>query len=474
LEPTIVKNVIRYTLKTIDKSGEIPWGMCGNGKKQPSPFRPSDLQLWLLWLVSEYVLITRDSSFLDEEIPTYPIYGSRAGKDTVLNLINQCVKYFIEVIGKGSHGLSKLSNGDWNDGVVIAYAPSEKHEEIKKVAETVLNSAMCTYVLEQYAIMLRFIGKEDKSNKYLDYVNDVRNSITVQWTGKWFKRAWLCDDIGWVGENEMWLEPQPWAILGGAASSTQKEILINSIDSLIRKPTVLGAMLLSKPLEALKSPPGTGINCGQWISINGTLIMALAREVPSMAWDEWIKNSRAWHAEHYPDIWYATWSGTDYFNTALSKYPGQTGFDEIFLYENSEDTSHEVSLDRLNFGFNWTDFPVFNLHVHAWPLFTLGYLIGLKFTREGLIIEPKLPKYDYQFKSRIFGFKKQSWGYSGWYAPMEEGNWKVILKFSMNEIIKFRSLSVNGKEIKIVRKENSIRFQGKNTINSPLSWEIKY
>ena len=38
----------------------------------PSPFLPSDQELWLLWVLSEYVLATRDKAFLEERIPLYP------------------------------------------------------------------------------------------------------------------------------------------------------------------------------------------------------------------------------------------------------------------------------------------------------------------------------------------------------------------------------------------------------------------
>ena len=60
--------MLRYTLKTVRKSGEIPYAITGNGQILPAPFKPSDQEMWLLWLTSEYVLATRDSAFLDEVI----------------------------------------------------------------------------------------------------------------------------------------------------------------------------------------------------------------------------------------------------------------------------------------------------------------------------------------------------------------------------------------------------------------------
>ena len=54
------------------------------------------------------------------------------------------------------------------------------------------------------------------------------------------------------------------------------------------------------------------------------------------------------HAEAYPEIWYGIWSGPDYYNSVLSRYPGQTMFAE------APSTDHKAQADL---GFNWTDFP---------------------------------------------------------------------------------------------------------------------
>ena len=52
----------------------------------------SDMPLWLLWAASEYVLATRDTRFLEEEIPTGPLRGPQAGKETVRKLLARCLQ----------------------------------------------------------------------------------------------------------------------------------------------------------------------------------------------------------------------------------------------------------------------------------------------------------------------------------------------------------------------------------------------
>jgi len=456
-QPEIVKDIIRYTLKTVDKKGEIPSGITGSGMYF-SFSKPSDLQMWLLWLASEYVLATRDTDFLDEEISTYPIYGRKSKKVLVRDLLALCYEYFTENLGTGRHNLQRISNGDWNDTVVLKNIPEEKHEEIVKDGESVLNSAMATFSLEIYAEMLDFLGNHEMAERILQYADTLREAIQKTWNGKWFKRAWLTEDIGWIGEDQLWLEPQPWAIIGGAADSGQIKILIKYIDELLRKPSKIGAMILSKGLHNVDRPLGEGTNGGIWASINGTLIWAFSLIDGNIAWDEWKKNTLTHHTENYPDLWYGIWSGPDTYNSALSKYPGHTRFD----IEAPSST-----------GFNFTDFPVMNMHPHAWTIYNTTHLIGIKFTIEGIEFSPKLPKNEYEFSSPLVGFKKSKKGYIGWYNPKKEGNWKIKLQLNRNELKSIKALEVNGREEKLVIKKDTIIFDGISKHNQPLRWTIK-
>jgi len=466
----IVKNIIRYTLKSLRKNGEIPYAICGSGEILPAPYKPSDLEMWLLWLTSEYVLATRDVEFLDDELPTYPIHRPSAGKATVRDLLRSSYNRFAKKIGTGKHGLQRLSNGDWNDTVIIGHLSPEKHKEIRKQAESVLNAAMSIFTLKKYTEMLDFTGEKEMAEEVFNYFNNQRKAVKSQWMGKWFRRAWLTEELGWIGEDQMWLEPQPWAILGDAVNDKQKEILIQSIDKLVRQPSKIGARLHSKGLESIRNI-GDGTNAGIWPSINGTLIMALALVNGDMAWDEWKKNTLAYHADNYPDIWYGIWSGPDTYNSDLSKYPGYTPFDESLV--SSEPKTNVKELPG-HIGLAWTDFPVFNLHPHAWPLYTTSHLIGVNFTPEGIKLTPKLPKNEFKFSSPLYGFERRQNGYSGWYHPLKEGKWKISLKLNKDEKNKIKILEINGVKKEIVIVDDHLVFEGINKNGSRLEWDILF
>ncbi|MFX1440621.1 MAG: GH36-type glycosyl hydrolase domain-containing protein, partial [Promethearchaeota archaeon] len=317
--PEIVKNVIRYTLKTVTPEGNIPYGIVGHGMYMPSPWRPSDQQLWLLWLACEYVLGHRDLEFLDEDITMYPIYGKRTKQARVRDVLALCFRYLVDINSIGRHGLARLSYGDWNDMVVHGYVPEEQREEVTDAGESMLNAAMSTYVMKLYGQLLTYMGETNLAQESRDFAEMQREAVNKQWNGKWFKRAWLSNDIGWIGADVMWLEPQPWAIIGGATSKDQADILLRSIDDLARSFSKHGAVILSKPMEQMAGDPGIGTNAGVWPSINGTLIWALALIDGGLAWDEWKRNSLAKHAEEYPDVWYGIWSGPDTYNSEFAE-----------------------------------------------------------------------------------------------------------------------------------------------------------
>jgi len=467
--PRIVKEVLRYTLKEVQPDGRIPYGITGHGMVMPGPFAPSDLELWLLWLASEYVLATRDRAFLDEKVATYPVYGPRAPRERAGALLARCFQHLVKATGTGEHGLLRLSNGDWNDGAVIGHVPKEHRQAVRARAESVLNAAMAIYVFEHYARLLDYVGQPEAAAEARAWAEKQRAAVRAQWAGRWFRRAWLTPELGWLGDDILWLEPQPWALIGGAATPEQARTLVEAIDELVRRPSPIGAMLLSRCLEQMEVEDGVLTNAGIWPSINGTLVWALAGVDGALAWDEWQKNSLARHAESYPDVWYGVWSGPDSYNSVLSKFPGQTQFQEELATGVPSGRQAEVTIR----GLAWTDWPVMNLHPHAWQLYSAAKLLGIEFTPEGVALAPALPCEGYRFTSPLLGLIREGSRYEGWYAPTAGGTWRITLRLPERERAHLAHLEVNGTPQPIEpAADGAIAFAGPGGPEQPLRWTI--
>lgn len=441
-DPHIVKEILRYTLKEVRPDGSIPYGIVGHGIIMPASMdNSSDMPLWLLWVASEYVLATRDTAFLGEEI---------SGKEAVRNLLARCYKHLVEDVGVGEHGVMRMLNDDWDDALVLGWGARSLKETVEK-GESVLNSAMAAWVFDYYAAMLSYAGGDRAHIAHArQKAEENRKAARAQWTGKWLRRAWLGPTAGWLGEKGLWLEPQPWAIIGGVTTAAETRELIANVDELLRRDSPIGAMLTNKnpdlSSQAL-AEAGASIAGGIWPSLNATLVWALAMENGEMAWDEWKKNTLARHAEVYPDVWYNTWSGPDTLNSTLSKHPGET----------------------VNSGFlRYADFPIANLHSHACTLYSAARLLGLEFTETGVDLAPRLPLDEYRFDSPLLGLAKGPRGYQGWYAPSKAGEWRIRIKLKDEEM---RRLS---RAARARMTDGAIELRGKSAPGAPLRFALPW
>ena len=406
----------------------------------------SDMPLWLLWAASEYVLATRDTAFLDEQIHKEPVRA----------LLARCYKHLVDDVGVGEHGVMRMLNDDWNDALVLFWAQRTMKETVEK-GESVLNSAMAAWVFDYYAGMLVYAGESrDTIGQVRQKAEEHRQAARAQWTGQWLRRCWLGPAAGWLGEQTLWLEPQPWAILAGVTQPEQTKPLAATLDELLRRPSPIGAMQLAKGPDMLAqhmTEPGTSIGGGVWPSLNAILVWALATVNGAIAWDEWKKNTLARHAELYPEVWYNTWSGPDTVNSVVSKHPGQT-VDNGFLH--------------------YTEYPIGNLHSHACTLYSAAKLLGMEFTAEGMRFRPALPLESYHFDSPLMGFEKSPRGYQGWYAPSRAGSWTIQLKLPEDEARRLTRAEVNGRSVRLARSPGgSISLAGQSAPSKPLRWSLR-
>jgi hypothetical protein len=305
-----------------------------------------------------------------------------------------------------------------------------------------------------------------------------RDAVRAQWAGSWFKRLWLGPTKGWLGDGQgpdarVWLDGQPWAILGGCATPDQRKTLVESIDQLLRKTSKIGAKQVGKPVDWPGFMPGEAENGGVWAALDGPLVWALAAASaadpsipPGMAYDEWQKNSRAHHAEVYRDVWYGIWSGPDVYCSSDSDHAGQTGYDWGL-------TDPEANRRPNSYrGLSWTAWPVMNMHRHAWPLYSAAKLIGIEFTEKGLNLAPAVPKPQYSFRSRLVGFEKTAQGYQGWYAPLKAGSWTLRLQLPTGET-SFKKLIVNETPQRVrIQPDRTVEFAGTSAPGEPLRWSL--
>lgn len=361
-EPDLALSVLRNTCRWASPSGELPYGL--DGAKQPwtSMWQPSDSNLWALWLAAEYASATGDLDAFTAPLGFHPATGGadRHGAEVSLaEHLGRQFRFLVDGVGRGEHGLIRMRNADWND--MATRMPGIDRELMVARGESVLNSAMAAWVLPVWAALAERLGRGGEAAEARRLADELRAAVAAEWTGRWFRRAHAPGVV--VGEDDLWLEVQPWAILCGAAGEDRGRALLGEIDRRLRHGSPLGARV-REPIAGAGRGEGTG--GGIWASINMTLVWAAARLEPELAWDEWGRMSLAAHTAAYPAIWEGTLSGPDAWNSPEAERPGRTW------------ASAEL-------GVAMQQFPVNNLHSHAQPLLAFLRLLGVEPTSAGTL-----------------------------------------------------------------------------------------
>lgn len=361
-KPALAKENLRYIMRTTEKTGRIYYAAVGSGLLTGVGIHenPSDLDLFFLWGLSEYLLTTRDFAFLDEQAP---YYGEPATAQTVLDHARVAYARLVNDIGTGAHGMLRLRDGDWSDGIILRAADQAA---AKERGESSFDAALAAYALPRAAAALRAADATLASN--LETLGaKQRDAFLATWQGEWYLRGYGDVDEP-IGDSQLFLEPHAFALLADIVPVAERKKLMGAIAKKLEDPSPIGQLVVYPPDEGnTLLEPGWDVNGGTWYAINGVLTAAYAGFDGARAWQSLVKNSLMNHAEAYPNQWAGVWSAPDSFNAHYAERPGET-------------FSH--------FATPMIDFPVLNSNAHALPLYATMRYFGLAVTTAGLHIAP--------------------------------------------------------------------------------------
>lgn len=253
----------------------------------------NDDPLWLILSTAAYIKETGDTSILHEKCGYADIQDSNA---TLLDHLHLSLNYTLN--NRGPHGLPLIGHADWNDCLNLncfSTTPGESfqtagHIENDRIAESVMIAGLFCKACEEMAGILRFIGKENEAEKYINYAREMREIIYEHgWDGDWFLRAY--DAFGRkIGskeneEGKIFIESQGWCILGGAG--LDNGYALKALDSVKKYLATPNGIVLQQPAyskyyvhlgEVSSYPPGYKENAGifthnnTWIQIAETIL----------------------------------------------------------------------------------------------------------------------------------------------------------------------------------------------------------
>ena len=197
----------------------------------------SDDCLWLFNTVPAYIKETGNISFYEKILP----YADK-GEDTVLGHLRRALEFNLERTGQ--HGLPCGLDADWNDCLCLG-----------QKGETVFVTFQVRYGLVVYIEICKMLDKEEEVKWAEDKLKTLDENIQKHtWDGEWFVRAFR-EDGSVIGtkkdpEGSIFLNPQAWSVISGAATDEQKEKAMKSVNEKLC--TDYGIMVCAPPFEKTK------------------------------------------------------------------------------------------------------------------------------------------------------------------------------------------------------------------------------
>ncbi|USN99657.1 MAG: glycosyl transferase family 36 [Phycisphaeraceae bacterium] len=169
----------------------------------------SDDYLWLPFVTASYIRETGDAAVLDERIRFVDDEEGATLAEHGLRSIRRAWSRRTE------RGLPLIGANDWNDGL--------SHVGTDDAGESIWLAFFLHDVLNEFAPALEARGDKATARELRAMRDEMRKAVNAHgWDGSWFRRA-TDRDGRWLGSSEsaegkLFLNPQTWAILGGAAS----------------------------------------------------------------------------------------------------------------------------------------------------------------------------------------------------------------------------------------------------------------
>ncbi len=331
----------------------------------------ADTPLWLAFITINYIKETGDYSILDENVPFYD-----GGVATLFTHIKLAIDRSLRNLSK--RGLPLFLGGDWNDGFNAIGFVGNGGAESSWMAEFLY------LVLREFSQLCRLIGKDKEASFYEEKARDLKRKFNeICWDGEWYVRGFR-DNGEPIGssrnsEGKIFLNAQSWAVISGIAPLKKALKAIRAAEKLLD--TEYGPALF---LPAYKTPdktlgyitryaPGAKENGG--IFMHAVTWMIIAECLLK-------RNRKA-------------------YNIYKKTCPAYRGLKVNKTKTEPYVTSEWISgPDSVSFGEGWNSWLTGSA---AWSLrAVVDYILGIRPTYNGLLIDPCIPSSWSGFKIRRY------------------------------------------------------------------------
>lgn len=247
LKPHITRAAFLHALSQQEASGAMPDGILiaeGAELKYINQIPHTDHCVWLPVCLKAYLDETNDYSLLQE-----PITDTEGHTRTLLDRITHAMRWLLSA--RDHRGLSYIAQGDWCDPMnMVGY---------KGKGVSGWLSVASAYALNLWAEITQHIGQHSLAAEMKTGAQTINQAVNNHlWDGQWFARGITDDNIPFGistdPEGRIYLNPQSWAILGGAANAEQRQQMLAAIDEQLVTP--YGVAMFAPAYTAMRDDVG--------------------------------------------------------------------------------------------------------------------------------------------------------------------------------------------------------------------------
>ena len=247
VKPATMRAAFLHALSQQEQSGAMPDGILlvdGAELKYINQVPHTDHCVWLPVSLKAYLDETGDHAVLHETVK-----DSAGGVATVYQRMGRAMEWLLAE--RDHRGLSFIAQGDWCDPMnMVGY---------KGRGVSGWLTVAAAYALNLWADMCAAAGQADDAEHFragARHMNDAANHYL--WDGNWFARG-ITDDGVTFGvhtdpEGRIYLNPQAWAILGGAANGEQIPRMLAAVERELETPH--GVAMFAPPYSAMREDVG--------------------------------------------------------------------------------------------------------------------------------------------------------------------------------------------------------------------------
>lgn len=247
IAPQVTRSALLHALSQQHANGSMPDGILlieGAELKYINQVPHTDHCVWLPVCLQAYLDETADFALLD-----ILVRDATGAESTVAERLDRAMAWLQQ--DRDARGLSYIAQGDWCDPMnMVGY---------KGRGVSGWLTVAAAHAMRLWAGQCEDAGRTGQAARWHEAAAELNQAANRHlWDGRWFARGITDDGVAFGvhtdAEGRIYLNPQSWAMLSGAASDAQRAQMVEAIEAELETPH--GVAMFAPPYSRMRDDVG--------------------------------------------------------------------------------------------------------------------------------------------------------------------------------------------------------------------------